>query len=239
MFTFFKLWAQILVAFFCECVYSFVCPYLFTWLKCAGSPSKLNIDHPSRQLLILSVCFVYLHVQVWLSLVILWFIVSYIWIWKLDAAYILLSPLFSWLYWLSGNFTVLTLLIACFSWFSWVWLLLGTSSIPPCYVLHEQLLGSLITVVQLADGLIIRVQVTCFSPVKQPTCLGWKSVQLLLPLQFHIKWANLQDTFFHFSSFHFIHPCQFIVRGNVHRIYSLNFCICDSIFNIAHVIKYW
>lgn len=128
--TFFKLWTQILVALFCECVYSLFCPYLFKWLKCAGSPSELNIDHPFRQLLILSVCFVYLHVRVW-SLVILWLIISYIWIWKLDAAYILLSPFFSWLYWLSGNFIVLTLLIACFSWFSWVWLPLGTSTIPP------------------------------------------------------------------------------------------------------------
>lgn len=216
---FLKLWAQILVALFYECVYSFVCPYLFKWLKCASSPSELNIDHPSRQLLILSVCFVYLHVQVWLSLVILWLIISYIWIWKLDAAYILLSPFFNWLYWLSGNFIVLTLLITCFSWFSWVWLLLGTSSIPPCYVLHEHLLGSLVSVLWLADG---QVQVTCFSPCEQPSCLGWKFFQLLLPLLFHITWANLQDTFSHFSSFNF-HPFyQFIVRGNVHRIYSLN-----------------
>jgi len=129
-------------------------------------------------------------------------------------------PFFSWLYWLSGNFIVLTLLIACFSWFSWVWLLLGTSSISPCYALHEHLLGSLVSVLWLADG---QVQVTCFSPFKQPSCLGWKFVQLLLPLPYHIKWANLQDTFSHFSSFHFIHPfCQFIVRGNDHRIYSLN-----------------
>ena len=59
-------------------MYSFICPYLFKWLKCASSPSELNIDHPSRQLLILSVCFVYLHVQVWLSVVILWLIISYI-----------------------------------------------------------------------------------------------------------------------------------------------------------------
>lgn len=159
--TFFKLWAQILVALFCVCMYSFVCPYLYIWLKRAGSPSELNIDHPSRQLLILSVCFVYLHVQVWLSLVILWLIISYIWIWKLDAAYILLSPLFSWLYWLSGNFIVLTLLITCFSWFSWVWLLLGTSSIPPCYVLHEHFMCSLVSVLRLADG---QVQVSCLSP---------------------------------------------------------------------------